>query len=291
MEMREWALKILSSGSLEDKLFQPDTLTDFAPGPALFIEEPVRCHDLRLQKRRSKGDKLPALQDLHDSDKRVICLHRFAGHELLAVEIMAFTLLAFPEAPTTFRKGVAHTLQEEQGHVQLYCKRLRELGGTFGSLPLYRHFWTHTPFIKSPLHYVSIMSLTLEMANLDFAPIYGKTFLKAGDLASSELMATILRDEIAHVRFGVQWLRKMKPQNLDDWDAWETVLRTTILTPKRAKGFYIHEEPRRKAGMDETWIANLRTNNFSFHTPQTTMPEKSPSTQDENPHSIDLEHK
>lgn len=255
--MREWASRILTSEALEDKLFSPDILTDHSPGPAVIISEPARSYELRLQ-RRKKEQKLPPLHDLKTPDKRAVCLHRFAGHELLAVEIMAYTLLAFPDAPKTFRKGVAHTLQEEQGHVKLYCKRLEELGGYFGSQPLYRHFWIHTPFIRTPLHYISTMPLTLEMANLDFAPTYGKTFLKAGDIASSELMATILNDEISHVRFGLTWLRKFKPQEVDEWDAWNAILKTTIISPNRAKGFYIHEEPRRKAGVSEAWIQKLQ---------------------------------
>lgn len=257
MEIHEWAQKILTSESMEDKLFQPELLTDFHPGPPLIIPEPARTYELRLQKRKEE-EKLPVLHDLKHQDKRAVCLHRFAGHELLAVEMMAYTLLAFPEAPPTFRKGLAHTLKEEQGHVQLYCNRLSELGASFGSMPLYKHFWIHTPYIKSPLHYVGTMSLTLEMANLDFAPTYGNAFLKAGDEKSSELMATILQDEIAHVRFGMQWLRKMKPDDMSEWETWTKLLENSKLTPRRAKGKTFHEEPRKKAGVDMEWIENLR---------------------------------
>jgi uncharacterized ferritin-like protein (DUF455 family) len=257
MEIREWACKILSSESLNDKLFQPETLTDFQAGPPLIISEPARSYDLRLQKRK-KEEKLPALHDLKHQDKRAVCLHRFAGHELLAVEMMAYTLLAFPDAPPSFRKGLAHTLKEEQGHVALYCKRLSEFNVSFGSMPLYKHFWIHTPFIKSPLHYVAAMSLTLEMANLDFAPTYGNAFLKGGDEKSSELMATILRDEIAHVRFGMQWLLKMKPETLSEWDTWTKALENSKLHPRRAKGKHFQEEPRRKAGVSSSWIQKLQ---------------------------------
>lgn len=257
MEINEWALKILSSESLSDKLFEPETLTDFEPGPPMIIPEPARTYELRLQKRKDE-EKLPVLHDLLHQDKRAVCLHRFAGHELLAVEMMAYTLLAFPEAPSSFRKGLAHTLKEEQGHVQLYCKRLNEMGVSFGSMPLYKHFWIHTPFIKSPLHYVGTMSLTLEMANLDFAPTYGNAFLKSGDEESSKLMATILQDEIAHVRFGMQWLRKMKGEDISEWDTWTQLLENSKLTPRRAKGKNFHEEPRKKAGVSEEWIQNLR---------------------------------
>ena len=171
---------------------------------------------------------------------------------------MAFALLAFPEAPPHFRKGLAHTLKEEQWHVSIYMKNMLRLGIRFGDLPLYKHFWNHTPYITSPLHYVSMMSLTFEMANLDFAPMYGKSFLKHGDPESAELMATICRDEISHVGFGWHWMNKLKDPQIADWDAWTSVLSTTLLTPKRAKGFYVHEEPRRASGIPEEWIRNLK---------------------------------
>lgn len=256
MELRAWAKSILEADTLEGKLARPLELTDHESGPPLFMKEPVRPPEMGFT-WRTREEKLPPFQEHHHPDKVAICLHRFAGHELLAVEIMAFTLLAFPDAPKHFRKGLANTLHEEQGHVRLYMERMSKLGIQFGDLPLYRHFWNHTPHITSPLHYVSMMSLTFEMANLDFAPMYGKSFLHHGDNDSAQLMATILKDEIAHVSFGWNWLRKLKGKDCTEWDAWESTLASTLLTPKRAKGFVLHESHRIEAGLPQEWISKL----------------------------------
>lgn len=257
MELREWAIGILRAETLEEKLFEPDILTDQLPGPPLVWEEPGRPPGMGFS-RKSKEERLPPFQELKDPDKRAVCLHRFAGHELLAVEIMAYTLLAFPEAPPTFRKGLAHTLSEEQGHVRLYMQQMNRLGISFGDLPLYRHFWKHTPYIRSPLHYIGMMSLTFEMANLDFAPMYGQCFAKAGDPEAAQLMARILEDEISHVRFGWNWLKRLKKETDTEWNAWENILASTLLTPKRAKGFLLHEAPRIRAGVSFEWIEKLK---------------------------------
>src|SRR3990167_10812968 len=144
MELREWAIRILSADTLAEKLFCPEILTDDEPGSPLTFNEPVRPIGMEF-KKRAKEEKLPPFQDHRSEEKRAICLHRFAGHELLAVEIMAHALLAFPSVSKSFRKGVAHTLKEEQGHVKLYMKRMEEMGIKFGDLPLYRHFWNHVP--------------------------------------------------------------------------------------------------------------------------------------------------
>ena len=117
LELREWAISILGADTLDGKLFSPDKLTDQHPGPVLIWDEPTRPVGMELKKRKKK-EKLPPLQDLHDSSKRAICLHRFAGHELLAVEIMAFTLLACPDAPTHFRKGLASAVKSSASVVQ-----------------------------------------------------------------------------------------------------------------------------------------------------------------------------
>jgi uncharacterized ferritin-like protein (DUF455 family) len=256
MEIREWALRILSADTLEEKLLCPDVLTDNNPGTPILFKEPTRPPNMGFHKR-TKEQKLPAFQNLKSAENRAICLHRFAGHELLAVEIMAYALIAFPNAPKTFRKGVAHTLKEEQGHVRLYMQRMNEMGLQFGDLPLFKHFWNHVPYLNSPINYVSVMSLTFEMANLDFAPLYGETFLHFGDEKSAALMAQILKDEINHVSFGYRWLNQLKDKQASSWDSWLLSLNPK-LEPRRAKGFVLREENRREAGIPEEWIENLK---------------------------------
>lgn len=252
MEYRDWAYQILTSDKLSDKLYCPEILTDHAPGSPLLIPEPVRSPDLRFHKH-TRRDRLPSLLALGNQDKRAICLHRFAGHELLAVEIMAHALLAFPEAPKNFRKGVAHTLKEEQEHVKLYVQRLNQMGVQFGDLPLYRHFWSYVHYITTPLRYLSMMSLTFEMANLDFAPIYGSAFASHGDTLSEDLMKQIFTDEIQHVAFGAKWLNNLKDPLTPPWEVWLQNIHHR-LTPSRAKGPTFYPDHRRLAGLDEAWI-------------------------------------
>jgi uncharacterized ferritin-like protein (DUF455 family) len=256
MEIRDWCIRILSADTLEEKLLAPGILSDEMPGPALYWDMPSRPSNMMF-KRRSREEKLPPFQEHGDPDKRAACLHRFAGHELLAVEIMAYALLAFPDAPKHFRRGLAATLKEEQEHVRLYCQRLSLLGVNLGDMPLYKHFWNHTPFIRSPLQYISLMSLTFEQANLDFAPLYLKSFSHYGDTLSAALMQRIVDDEIGHVSFGMHWLKKMTPKEESPWDSWRNNVPDTV-SIKRARGFLVFEENRKKAGIPEDWIERIK---------------------------------
>lgn len=256
MEVREWAERILTADRLEDKLVCPETISDGVAGPPLIITEPSRPPGMGFQKRL-KEEKLPTTTRLSEADNRAICLHRFCGHELLAVEMMAYALLAFPEAPKHFRKGLVNTLKEEQEHVRLYMTRLEEMGVRFGDLPLYRHFWAHVKFFTSPLHYVSTVSLTFEMANLDFAPHYNRVFTQHGDLESAALMERIFKDEISHVSFGYRWLKRFKSPNQSEWDSWAGA-QSPLLSPRRARGSCLNVAGRERAGIPDEWIANFR---------------------------------
>jgi uncharacterized ferritin-like protein (DUF455 family) len=134
---------------------------------------------------------------------------------------------------------------------------MEEMGLRFGDLPLYKHFWAYVPYLTSPLKYISLMSLTFEMANLDFAPYYGSLFAQNGDEASSQLMQGIFIDEISHVSFGCRWLKNLKDPAVANWEAWKACL-PPLMTPGRAKGPQFFPEHRRLAGVDEEWIMLLK---------------------------------
>lgn len=255
MEASLLAKQILCSENLEDKLFTPTLITDLDPGEPLFWQMPARSPNMTFS-RRAKKDKLPK-NSLDKDEHRAICLHRFAGHELLAVEIMAYALLAFPNAPKSFRKGLIRTLLEEQEHVRLYQNQLKRFNCQLGDMPLYKHFWKLTPFMTDISKYVSITSLTLEMANLDFAPYYGMLFDKAHDTEASMLMKRIYTDEIKHVAFGYGWLKKYQNKELSPLNEWLSHL-PDLVEPKRAKGPLFNVEGRQKAGLDNDYILYLK---------------------------------
>ena len=70
-------------------------------------------------------------------------------------------------------------------------------------------------------------------------------------------MQRIVEDEISHVAFGWNWLKKFKQPEVSEWDTWESNL-PPLMTPKRARGFVLEEETRLKAGVSQEWIDNLK---------------------------------
>jgi len=255
-----FAQRVLMSDSLEEKLSPApgDLFLDPPSKKTIAIPDtPGRPSHLRPGSNQGRSP-FPGTHQIEDEEQRAILLHFFANHELLAVELMALALLKFPDAPDSFRKGVLHTLKEEQNHTRWYLKRMEECGVNFGDYHLSPMIWAHISPMESPLDYVSTLSLTFEQANLDYAKYYSEIMARVGDKKTSRILSRIYHDEIAHVGHGLKWLRRWKEQSQSDWDAWHKQLHFPV-SPMRAKGKApFNEEGRRLAGLDDHFISSLR---------------------------------
>jgi uncharacterized ferritin-like protein (DUF455 family) len=257
MELREFAESILFATTLEEKLREPERITDAQPGPARTAPEfPGRPLELRFKAQGSGKGEFPGLHGISREHERGRLLHFFANHELLATELMALALLRFPDAPAAFRKGVLQTLKEEQVHTRMYLERMRECGIEFGEIPVSGYFWRAVSRMADPLDYVAGLSLTFEQANLDFCRQFARGFEQAGDQVTARLLERIYRDEIAHVAYGLKWFRRWKPRGQSDWEAFCRQLKFP-LSPQRAKGLILNVEGRRAAGLEPEFIAEL----------------------------------
>jgi uncharacterized ferritin-like protein (DUF455 family) len=256
MELREVAERILLTESLEAKLGRlPEAITDERPGPARRIEVPARPPDLRFAARRT-APAMPRLGALRDEKKRAVAHHILANHELQALEVMAFVLLAFPDAPSDFRRGLAGIMQDEQRHTRMHVERAAELGIRFGELPVNNYIWAKAQHYESALDYVAGLPLTFEGRNLDHTLELEEAFAGIGDQKSAAIVRAIHRDEIGHVRFGIEWLRRLKPGDQTDWEAYVSHLHWPIRAEK-AVGDVFHREPRLKAGLSPEFIELL----------------------------------
>jgi uncharacterized ferritin-like protein (DUF455 family) len=172
---------------------------------------------------------------------------------------MAWVLLAFPDAPRDFRVGLAAIMQDEQRHTLMHIERAASLGLRFGDLPVNCYIWKKAQQFQSVLDYLAGLPLTFEGRNLDHTLEFEEYFLRAGDPKSAAILKVIHRDEIAHVAFGLEWFRKLKPAELTDWDAYVKHLHWP-LRPEKSIGDVFHIEPRLAAGMTAEFLTRLRGN-------------------------------
>lgn len=254
MEIRDFALTVVQTEDLDVKLAPPpEELTDESPGPAYRAEGPGRPSWLRFSTRIG----VPPAEGMPDPAQRPRILHALANHELQAAELFAWALLAFPDAPPGFRRGLLKILDDEQRHTRMYIARVEATGGRFGDWPVSGYFWSKVPDITTPLRFLCAMSLTFENANLDHTEEYAEAARRAGDLKTAAVIEQVQRDEIEHVRFGWEWLQVLKQEDESAWDAFRANL-TWPLRPVKAKGGRIfNREGRAAAGLDQEFIRKL----------------------------------
>lgn len=257
----DFAREILQGETLESKLTNSpiswDDWKDFK-----LPSSPGRAGKLSFS---GEGMKFPKAIHLKETDKKAMALHSFANHELLAMEMMAAALLIYPhktDEDIRFKKGIVTALKDEQKHLMLYIKRLNELGYEFGDFPLNDFFWRQMEKLTTPAGYLSVMALTFESANLDFAQFYRDVFQKLGDERTAQIMDIVLEDEISHVAFGAHWMKSWrKDQTL--WDYYRTSLPWPV-TPARSKGIEFDSELHFKAVGDREFVDKLADYNDDF---------------------------
>ncbi len=251
MTLQEYARAILLQPDLEAKLRPPPAGLEDAPGAPERLA-PAREERLALARKV----KVPRVAGMGDPRQRARILHAFANHELQAVELFAWAALAFPSAPTAFRRGLVAVLADEQRHLRLYIERLEAFGVRFGDYPLSGYFWKKTDGLTSPLAFVCAMGLSFEAANLDHSLAYATAARQAGDEESAALFERIHREEIAHVRFAWRWLCRLKPPGESAWDAFVAGL-TWPLRPELSLGREPDWEARARAGLAPDFLAEL----------------------------------
>lgn len=266
MDVFEYAQTILLSGDLESKLLDGSSLdwSNLTTRPSSKrVLCPERSDEIHFSEEQIKFPKKGAMKDQKQRGK---ALHFFANHELLAIEMMASAILLFPNEEVSVLKSLVDTISEEQLHFKLYIERMNELGVKFGDFPLNQFFWSFMQKIEDIETFYTVVSLTFEQANLDFAYYYRDLFAELGDQKTSEIMNTIYIDEIKHVARGRAYIAKEllnESQASSFWDYFLELLPAP-LTADRAKGIIFDEKGRKRAGLDSDYISHLKKYESSF---------------------------
>ncbi len=257
MELRAFAERILLSPSIEAKLELLDgPIEDQAPGLAMRIETPAREEKLQFAAPRTTPS-MPHPLAFGEEYKRAVAHHIMANHELQALEVMAWVLLAFPEAPSEFRTGIAGVMADEQRHTRMHMERASRLGLEFGQLPVNCYIWKQTRTFVTLLDYIAVLPLVFEARNLDHTLELEATFQAVGDPRSAALMRRIHEDEIEHVAFGMHWLRMLKAPSQTEWEAYCAHLKWPMSATK-SYGDEFQREARLRSGMKDDFIDHIQ---------------------------------
>jgi uncharacterized ferritin-like protein (DUF455 family) len=135
-------------------------------------------------------------------------LHRSVHNEMQNLEIAAQTLVDFPDASWDVRLQIARQCWDEVRHTQLFYRRLQALGGRKGEFPVMNYEWGVVCMLDSLPARLAVQNRTFEAGELDLFRHLMGVWRNAGDDETAEMLDGILADEVQHVRFANQWLKR-----------------------------------------------------------------------------------
>jgi uncharacterized ferritin-like protein (DUF455 family) len=247
-----WAFDYVSSCSLTHKLAPPSIPAQFVEGlHAQRIAGPGRPAELQAATRRSKT---PGVGALRDPRRCASLLHTFWHHELQAAELMCWAVLAFPETPQAFKRGLLQICQDEIRHMQLYAAEIERLGCRVGEFPVSDWFWSRVPAVASASGFLASMGLGFEAGNLDHAQRFGELFRAAGETRCAQLQELVAHEEIGHVAFAAHWFRVFEDGL--SFERWRCALPAP-LSPMLMRGKPLARAARAAAGLDAAFMDAL----------------------------------
>lgn len=247
--VERWAWDYIHAKSLGEKLAlsAAPAVWEEAPSPRR-IELPGRPSELRVAQKAAKQ------RGFGSAHGRARALHTFFHHELQAAELMAWALLAFPETPRAFREGLVRIARDEVRHMALYREQIERLGHQIGDFTVRDWFWERIPSCGDAASFVATMGLGFESANLEHSFAFAARFREVGDEEGARVQELVGREEIAHVRFGVQWFHALRGEL--EFNQWRDALPSP-LSPLLMRGRPLHREARLKAGYSEDFLNQL----------------------------------
>ncbi|KAF9588702.1 hypothetical protein IFM89_014578 [Coptis chinensis] len=137
-------------------------------------------------------------------------LHNLAHVELNAIDLAWDTVVRFSPYIDVLGEGFfadfAHVADDESRHFSWCSQRLAELGFSYGDMPAHNLLWRECEKSSGNVAArLAAIPLVQEARGLDAGPRLVKKLIGFGDLRTSDIVARIADEEVAHVAVGVFW--------------------------------------------------------------------------------------
>lgn len=265
--VERWVWDYIGAETWDHKLAPPPVPATWETAPAARrIQQPGRGAGFSLS---AHGERSTGKSPLRSEERRVRLIHTFLHHELQAAELMAWAILAFPEMPPSFKRGLLKIVADEISHMALYRGWLRGRGIEPGDLPVRDWFWERVPQAPDARAFVATIGIGLEGGNLDHAARFATRFRAVGDQEAADIEEQVGREEIPHVRFALHWFRVLDaelrgatppdgstPADGEEFARWAAALPAP-LSPLVMRGDPIAREARARAGLGPGFVDAL----------------------------------
>lgn len=171
-----------------------------APEPIAMPGRPTRpglVHPWELSKR-----------GLGSTQGRAAFIHSIAHIELNAIDLAWDAIYRFRGLPADYYADWLAVAADEARHFTMLRTRLRVFGHDYGDFDAHNGLWEMAEkTAHDGLARMALVPRVLEARGLDVTPAMITKLRVLGDDVTADILATILREEIAHVASGSRWFR------------------------------------------------------------------------------------
>jgi uncharacterized ferritin-like protein (DUF455 family) len=171
---------------------------------ALFGAEPARDARFEVKERWSECCNWP---DTHP-EKTPEFLHRQMNEEINSLEISARAIADFPQAPWDLRVRIARQCSDEARHVLMFRALVERRGATVGAYPVLNFQYRIVCRFPTLEGRLAVQNKSFEAGGIDALAKAVEEARRAGDQALLQLFEFQEADEITHVRFANEYLRR-----------------------------------------------------------------------------------
>jgi len=139
---------------------------------------------------------------------RAAFIHSIAHIELNAIDLAWDAVYRFRGMPPGYYADWIAVAGDEARHFVMLRDRLRDFGHDYGDFDAHNGLWEMAEkTAHDGLARMALVPRVLEARGLDVTPAMITKLRVLGDDVTADILATILREEIAHVAAGSRWFR------------------------------------------------------------------------------------
>jgi uncharacterized ferritin-like protein (DUF455 family) len=191
-------------------------------------------------------------------------LHRQMNEEVNSLEISARNLADFPDAAWELRLSMARQCWDEARHVVMFRRCFEARGGRVGDYPVLNFQYRIITRLSDLAGRLAVQNRSFEAAGIDAIQDGLGEARMAGQEDLVELLDAQLADEVQHVRFANEWVRRMVEAGgpRATFALVQAVARADAAMREVAGAamttYPVAEDLRREAGFSEDEIATVR---------------------------------
>ena len=178
-------------------------------GGSLLGDEPARDSRFTVAQRWIECANFPGGHPLRELE----FFHRQMNEEIDALESCARNLSDFPREDWELRLGLARQCADEARHAALFRRIFESRGGHVGQYPVLNFQYRIITNIGSLVGRMAVQNRSFEAGGLDAITSGIRDARERGDDELAELLETQRADEIVHVRFANDWIRRKIAQD------------------------------------------------------------------------------